>query len=66
MSKDSDSVERAEKDFSPPDVSDLNRLWLPLAPFRLEIAKLVKEGNVEYPVGEIILIMRNILRREED
>lgn len=48
------------------DVTDLNRLWIPLAPLRMEIAKLVKEGNNEYPLGELILIIRGILRKEEE
>lgn len=39
----------------------LNTLWLPLAPLRLKLAALVKEGNNEYPVGEIIRIMKEIL-----
>lgn len=48
------------------NVDDLNRLWIPLAPLRMEIAKLVKEGNAEYPLGELLLIMRKILRKEEE
>lgn len=39
----------------------LNHLWLPLAPFRLKIAALVKEGNNEYPVGEILRMMKEII-----
>lgn len=59
---------REEKDTpitkSPDDVSDLNRLWISIAPLRLELAKLAKDGMEKYPVGEIILIMRRILREE--
>ena len=48
----------------PDNVDDLNRLWLPLAPFRLKLAALAKEGNEEYPVGEILLIMKELIVRE--
>lgn len=44
------------------DVSDLNKLSVPILPLRAELSKLQKEGLTEYPLGELILIIREIVR----
>lgn len=50
----------------PDNVDDLNRLWVNIPRLRLELASLAKEKNEFYPLGELILLIRKIVREESE
>lgn len=47
------------------NVDDLNTINVPLTPLRMELAKLTKEGVSLYPLGDLILLIRDIVRKDK-
>lgn len=48
------------------NVDDLNHLKIPITPIRFELAEKAKQGIEEYPVGDLILLIRRILRETKE
>ena len=43
----------------------LNSIKVPISSLRLELAKIEKEGNAEYPLGELMLLIKTIISEKE-
>jgi hypothetical protein len=46
------------------DVTELNKTWVPIPALRLELTKLTKEGYEKYPLGELLLMINDLVRKE--
>ncbi len=53
-----------KKPKDPNNVDDLNVIWVSIPALRMELAKLSKDGYAQYPLGEILLIIREIVRNK--
>ena len=53
-----------KKKKDPNNVDDLNTIWISIPALRMELAKLSKDNYEQYPLGEILLILREIVRNK--
>lgn len=42
--------------------SVLNKISVPISPLRWKLAELQKEGKNEYPLGDLLFLIRDIVR----
>jgi len=49
-----------------PDVEALNKISVPLTPLRLKLAEMMRADVFEYPLGDLMLLIKEILRTKEE
>jgi len=48
------------------DVTALNKLSVPLTPLRLKLAEMMRADIFEYPLGDLMLLIKEILHTKEE
>lgn len=51
----------AKKKVVESDKEVLDRVWVPLAPLRVHLATLAKDGWETYPLGELLISIREMV-----
>ena len=48
------------------DVTELNKIWIPTYLIKLKVEELQKNGYTNIPLGDFILILRDIVRSQKE
>jgi hypothetical protein len=54
---------QAEKDLQ--NYDDLNTIMVPVTTLRFELAELSKKGIIEYPLGDLLLVIQTLISEKE-